>query len=116
MSLTAEQLFELLPSVYRLRDAALAGDMPAGAGKPPAGPLNALLSIIAEQLESLQDDLDQLYDDQFIETCAEWVVPYIGDLVGARSLYSVTAATISTRAQVAKTIRYRRRKGTVKML
>ena len=34
----------------------------------------------------LADDLDQLYDDQFIETCAPWVIPYIGDLIGYQSV------------------------------
>ena len=41
-----------------------------------SGPLKALLSVIAEQIAVLEEDLDQLYDDLFIETCAEWVVPY----------------------------------------
>ena len=44
----------------------------------------ALLRSSREQVAVLEDDLEQLYDDQFIETCAEWVVPYIGDLVGYR--------------------------------
>ena len=57
-------------------------------------------------------DLAQLYDDQFIETCAPWVVPYIGDLVGARGVKSVTGTAFRARAYVANTIGYRRRKGT----
>ena len=54
----------------------------ASVTREQGGPLKALLSVIAEQVAVLEEDLDQLYDDQFIETCAEWVVPYIGDLVG----------------------------------
>src|SRR5205085_7988169 len=69
-----------------------------------------------EQLEVLQENIDQLYDDQFIETCAEWVVPYIGDLVGARGVRDVAASGFSARAYVANTIAYRRRKGTAAML
>ena len=38
---------------------------------------------------SLAESLEQLYDDQFIETCAEWVAPYIGDLIGYRTLHGV---------------------------
>ena len=34
----------------------------------------------------MEENLAQLYDDQFIETCADWVVPYIGDLIGYRAL------------------------------
>src|SRR4051812_5131983 len=44
------------------------------------GPYANLLALFAEQTAVLREDLDQLYDDQFIETCADWVVPYIGEL------------------------------------
>ncbi|MCK6494627.1 MAG: hypothetical protein L6Q34_14485, partial [Nitrospira sp.] len=74
------------------------------------GPLRALLTVIAEQVDVLEADLRQLYDDQFIETCADWVVPYLGDLVGCRQLHGVTPAVASPRAEVANTIAYRRRK------
>ena len=49
-------------------------------------------------------------------TCAEWVVPYIGDLIGYRRLHGVTATVSSPRAEVANTIAYRRRKGTVSVV
>ena len=81
----------------------------------------------------------QLYDNAFIETCEPWVVPYIGDLVGTTPLFDEsrvrdgdTAAravpatwraraceppiALRSRADVAKTIYYRRRKGTLPML
>ncbi|MFP5261564.1 MAG: hypothetical protein ACLGJB_06620 [Blastocatellia bacterium] len=80
------------------------------------GPLKALLSVLAEQVAVLEEDLDQLYDDLFIETCAEWVVPYIGDLVGARGLFVFANAPFSQRAQAANTLAYRRRKGTAAVL
>ncbi len=64
----------------------------------------------------LEENLDQLYSDQFIETCAEWVVPYVGDLTGTRGIISFPDAPFSQRGQVAKTIAYRRRKGTVAIL
>jgi hypothetical protein len=54
-----------------------------------AGPLASLLGG-GEQLGVLQEDLDQLYDDQFIETCADWVAPCIGDLIGYRPPHGVT--------------------------
>jgi hypothetical protein len=111
MSFDLERLFSLLPAVYRNRDAELAER--AGI---PEGPLEALLSLIAEQVAVLEDDLAQLYDDQFIETCAEWVVPYIGDLVGARGLFVFTNTPFSQRALVANTVAARRRKGTTAAL
>jgi hypothetical protein len=81
-----------------------------------AGPLANLLGVLAEQIAVLQEDVEQLYDDQFIETCADWVAPYIGDLIGYRMLHGVTPKIASPRAEVAHTIAYRRRKGTVVVL
>jgi hypothetical protein len=104
MSLDAQRLYDLLPAIYRVRDA------------EQSEPLKALLSVIAEQVAVLEEDLAQRYDDQFIETCAEWVVPYIGDLIGYRSLHGVAPKVSSPRAAVANTIAYRRRKGTATML
>ena len=77
-------LFELLPAVHRLRDAAIAGTIPA-----THGPLEALLEALAEQVAVLDESIEQLYDDQFIETCAPWVAPYIGDLIGYRPLHGL---------------------------
>ncbi|WP_375411389.1 hypothetical protein [uncultured Bradyrhizobium sp.] len=79
------------------------------------GPLASLLAVFAEQVAVLQEDLDQLYDDQFIETCADWVVPYIGELVGSQALHGI-ATIASPRAEVGHTIAYRRRKGTVPVI
>jgi hypothetical protein len=104
MSLTAERLYSLLPAVYRARD------------EQQGKPLHALVSLIAQELEALEENIEQLYDDQFIETCEEWVAPYIGDLIGYRPLHGVAAAVASSRAEVANTIAYRRRKGTAAML
>ena len=95
----SRRLFELLPAVHRLRDAAVAGTIPA-----EQGPLEALLDVLAEQVAVLEEDLEQLYDDQFIETCAPWVVPYIGDLIGYRPLHGRGAGARVARAEVAHTI------------
>jgi hypothetical protein len=43
------------------------------------------------------------------------VAPYIGDLLGYRTLYGLTEVVGSPRAEVANTIAYRRRKGTAAM-
>jgi hypothetical protein len=64
----------------------------------------------------LEEDLDQLYDNQFIETCLPWVIPYVGDLIGYQSIKGVAPAVASPRAEVAHTISFRRRKGTVLVL
>ena len=56
------------------------------------------------EVKVLAESLEQLYDDQFIETCADWVAPYIGDLVGYRTLHGVVPQVASPRAEVANTI------------
>ena len=50
---------------------------------------------------------------QFIETCAPWVIPYIGELIGFDPVYTVALSGPDSRAEVANTIGYRRRKGTL---
>jgi hypothetical protein len=116
MSFDANRLYNLLPAFYRIRDAELAEQLGEAAGEERQGPLKALLTVIAEQAAVLEEDLDQLYDDQFIETCAQWVVPYIGDLVGARRVFVFPGARFTERSFVANTMAYRRRKGTAAML
>ncbi|MFC0397366.1 hypothetical protein [Paraburkholderia rhizosphaerae] len=84
--------------------------------KGMAGPLVSAIALFAGQLAALAENIEQLYDDQFIETCAGWAVPYIGDLIGYRVLHGVAPKIASPRAEVAHTIGYRRRKGTVAVL
>jgi hypothetical protein len=104
MTRAAEKLYELLPDVYRQRD-----------GRNDYA-IKALLGVVGEQVAILQESNSQLYDDQFIETCAEWVVPYIGDLIGCNALHGNVPGVSSPRAEVANTIAYRRRKGTATVL
>lgn len=102
---TRERLYELLPAIYRIRD--------AEGGEA----LHALLTIMGDELAHIEDNIAGLYGDWFIETCAEWVVPYIGDLMGVRGLHQLAEVDgFSTRAYVANTLRYRRRKGTAPVL
>ncbi|MGH8720343.1 MAG: hypothetical protein ACREU4_00055 [Burkholderiales bacterium] len=102
--LMPERLYKLLPAVHRLRDA------------DQGEPLRALLHVIEGEFERVEADIANLYDNWFIETCDEWVVPYIGDLLGVRPIRPVPSAGVSTRAYVANTIAYRRRKGTAVVL
>jgi hypothetical protein len=104
MNPEADKLYQLLPALYRIRDA------------EQGGGLRALCEVLSEDIAALRENLDQLYDDQFVETCADWVAPYIGDLIGYRTLHGVTERTRSARAEVANTIAYRRRKGTATVL
>jgi hypothetical protein len=112
-----DRLYGLLPVVHRLRDA------------ERGYPLRALLQVIAEQVNAVDADIAQLYDNWFIETCQEWVVPYIGELVGYTPLYDTGEPApvnnpraqareriLISRREVANTVRFRRRKGTIAVL
>jgi hypothetical protein len=75
------------------------------------------LSVLAEQAGVVEDDITRRYENWFIETCDEWVVPYIGDLLGVGGLHQLPGASaFSQRARVANTLAHRRRKGTATML
>jgi hypothetical protein len=115
-------LAELLPQWHRLRDA------------EEGEPLRALLAVIAEQVDLVRSGVEQSYEDWFVETAAEWVLPYLGDLVGYRPLpgYERVLATgfrdgrgdsrrrlaeaLAPRRDVAATVANRRRKGTLALL
>jgi len=138
-------LFQLVPAVYRIRDTQIAQSQPlltaaelvelstlqaltpplpsdqqaqldALTAKASRGPLQSVLMLVQEQLAVLAEDLDQLYDDQFIETCAPWVIPYICNLIGYQSITGIAPSVDNPRAEVAETISLRRRKGTVLVL
>lgn len=100
-TVSTDRLYELLPVIYRLEDI------------EQGRPLQALMRVIGEQAEILRQDVDRMWDDFFIETCRDWVVAYIGDLVANNLLHD---AGVRARVDVAKTIYYRRRKGTLPML
>lgn len=104
-SSTQDRLYNLLPAIYRIRDA------------ERGEPLRALLGIIQDEMNRVEEDIDNLYENWFIETCDEWVVPYIGDLLGVRPLHPLgEVGTYSHRPYVANTLAYRRRKGTAPLL
>lgn len=146
MTFDVDKLYELLPAIHRIRDAELyeqgltqenqdavaklkerlsllsnknsgeALELKKQIARRESPPLKSLLTIIAEQAGVLEENLSQLYDDQFAETCAPWVLPYIGDLIGITGLPGTSLQTLSPRAEVAHTIGYRRGKGTAAML
>lgn len=112
-----DRLYELVPVVYRLRDA------------DQGYPLKALLRVIAEQVDVVEQDIAALYENWFIETCADWVVPYIGNLVAYEAVHDAgepeaggppSAAArnriLFPRREVASTVRLRQRKGTLAAL
>ena len=117
MDTNPDQLYELLPVIYRMRDS------------EQGYPLRALLRVIAEQVNVVESDITQLYENWFIETAQDWVVPYIGDLIGYRPVHEAGEPgdpstpsgdarnkILTPRREVANTLHYRRRKGTLALL
>jgi hypothetical protein len=117
MNNNIDRLYELLPVIYRQRDA------------EQGLQLRALLRVIDEQVKAVEDDISQLYENWFIETCQDWVVPYIGDLLGYQVVHEagepgdVTTVEgllrnkiLIPRRDVAHTIHDRRAKGTLALL
>jgi hypothetical protein len=100
----AAKLWHLIPAVYRALDSE----------PTEPGPLAEIVNRIAAQAAVLRRSIDRLWDDQSIESCDDWVIPYIGDLVATRLVACLDAR--GQRLDVAKTIYYRRRKGTVGLL
>ena len=78
MTENPDRLYDLVPVVYRQRDA------------DQGYPLRALLRVIAEQVSVVERDITGLYENWFIETCQDSVVPYIGDLVGYTAVSTLT--------------------------
>jgi hypothetical protein len=116
-TVTTDRLYSLLPVVYRQRDEEL------------GGPLRDLLRVIAEQVNVVEDDILQLYENWFIETCQDWTVPYISQLIGytpvheagepgrsATSQDQLRNRILIPRREVARTIQSRRRRGTLALL
>jgi hypothetical protein len=113
----SDRLYQLLPMIYRQRD------------EEGSQRLRALLRVIGEQVDVVEEDIARLYDNWFIETCDDWVVPYIGDLLGFQLVHEAgqpgdvrTAEgraldkILVSRREVANLIGARRRRGTLALL
>jgi hypothetical protein len=93
-------LYERLPEIYRIRDAE----------QWPPGPLQAYLGAVEGVFSALHESIEALYSDLFIDTCDDWVIPYIADLLGTSHLKGDVR---TLRADVADTVALRRSKGTL---
>jgi hypothetical protein len=101
----AEKLWNLLPAIYRAEDTDQFG---------ANGPLREMVNRIGVQAAIVRRSIDRMWEDQSIETCDDWVISYIGDLLGTNLVAGLDSR--GQRLDVAKTIYYRRRKGTLAIL
>jgi len=97
-----EKLWEWIPAAYRNADA------------DNQHVLRALVQIVAERVAESRRSVDRLWENQAIESCDDWAVPLIGELVGTRLVPALNSR--GRRVDVAKTIYYRRRSGTLDVL
>ncbi|MCM8529667.1 MAG: hypothetical protein NE330_00780 [Lentisphaeraceae bacterium] len=93
-----ERLYELTPLIYREKDF------------KEKQPLRALMGTLQKAHDVLQDDIYEMYNDWFIETCREKIIPHIGDLVGIKDLFEENLLK-SERRYVANYFAYKRRQG-----
>jgi hypothetical protein len=102
LSPEARRLAHLIPGVYLARNERVDGR-----------PLFSLLEVLAAPLAELEAAIEQLHDDHFVERASAEALPLIAELVGARLLGNVTQ---TNRGIVARTLHWRRRKGTLRTL
>ena len=100
----AEKIWDLIPEVYRHED---------GIAEQP-DQLRALVEIIAKQAAHQRRSIDRLLADSRIAEADDWAIAYIGELLGTRLLDPRN--TSGRRADVGKTLAYRRRAGTARLL
>ncbi|SFK01390.1 phage tail protein [Cellulomonas sp. KH9] len=94
----AQRLAALLPAMLLSEDAA-----------DPDRPLLRLLEVLAAPLTELEDAVGRLARDPFVARASAPALPLLAELVGARLLGDDTA---THRMVVARTVAWRRRKGT----
>jgi hypothetical protein len=101
----SERLWSLLPALYRAADSEVVDG---------TGPLREILDRIGTSMAVVRRSIDRLWEDQSIETCDSWVIPYVAQLLATNLVPSMDPR--GQRLDVANTIYYRRRKGTVALL
>jgi hypothetical protein len=99
-----ERFYTLLPTIYRQRD------------EEQGGALRAMMAALESEFRALESDIDTLYANWFIDTCEEWAIPYIAELLGVYPPGETAPLFPTQRRQVANTIAYRRRKGSPAIL
>jgi hypothetical protein len=100
-----DKLWNMIPAIYRTLDTDTFNSN---------GPLREMVNRIGAQAAVLRRSIDRLWEDQSIETCDDWVIPYIGALVATNLVNSLDSR--GQRLDVANTVYYRQRKGTVAIL
>lgn len=102
----AERLWQLLPAIYRTTDGAEGTDEP--------GPLRELVLRLAGGIAESRRSVDSLGRLGSIDTADDWAIAYYADLLATRLVGSMDLR--AQRLDVARTIYYRRRAGTMGLI
>jgi len=99
-----EKLWEWIPGIHKHED---------GLADNP-GVLRSLIEIAGVHAAVARRGIDRVWENEFGDYADDWALPYIADLVGTRLISPLNRG--GRRADVVRTIFYRRRKGTVAVL
>ncbi len=98
----ADKLWSLIPGVYRYLDPTSSDGQ--------TGPLREIANRIGAQVAVVRRSIDRMWQDQSIETCDDWVIPYLA------ALLKVQLPAVGQRRALARAMHYRRQKGTLSAL
>ncbi|MBN8471776.1 hypothetical protein JYJ95_35165 [Corallococcus exiguus] len=113
-SLVTDLLYSHLPALYRVVDMA-EGTREPRKSLAPRGveELYKFLRILATPIARTRQNIEELHADLFIDKSADWILPYLADMIGMRLVFPDAP---SNRRDVRGTVGWRRRKGTPTML
>jgi hypothetical protein len=100
----AEKLWNWIPAFYREQDAST----------PTAGTLRGLVESMGLQAAEVRRSLDRIWENAFVELADDDALEALGRLVATRMVHGLNRR--ARRVDVARTIYYRRRKGTPRVL
>jgi Phage tail protein (Tail_P2_I) len=98
MKAPSVRLWELLPGLYRSRDAEL-----------PGAPLRRFIEVLGSELDRLHAAVKNLADDHFVETASPEGLKLLAELLGAQLMHDDVG---KNRGVVASSVAWRRRRGT----
>ncbi|MFO0589345.1 MAG: hypothetical protein U0441_17540 [Polyangiaceae bacterium] len=112
--LVADLLYSHLPALYRVADMAEGAKEPQKSAAPRGvEELYKFVRVLAAPIARTRQNVEELHADLFIDKGADWVLPYLAEMIGMRLVFPDAP---SNRRDVRGTVGWRRRKGTPAML
>jgi hypothetical protein len=109
--LVTDRLYKLLPELYRLRDFNDPVNEPKKwkQTEPGLEELYRFLYVVAAPLAEVRQSIDELHANLFVDTSADWALPYLAELVDLTLIFPEARAN---RRDLRSAVAFRRRKGT----